>query len=177
MLKYLARFAAAKDGLAAIEFALIAPIMVAMFYGAVELSSAVDCNSRVSRVGATVADLVAQAASVTSTDTSNIFKCANAILYPYASANAKIVVSSLVDNGKGGATVAWSDAQNTMARTKGATVSVPEGLITSGSGGSVILAEITYTYTAPITHFLGGPVTLKDSFYSKPRRSTTVTHS
>ena len=177
MLKLLTRFAKARQGLAAVEFALIAPVMIMLFYGAVELGTAVDCNSRVSRVGYTVADLVAQSTGVSTTDTTNFFSAANAILYPYASANAKIIVSSLVDNGKGGATVAWSDAQNTTPRVKGATVAVPAGLITSGSGASVIYAEIAYSFTAPVTYFLGGPITLTDSFYAKPRRSTTVPHS
>lgn len=178
MLKALHRFAKNRDGLAALEFALIAPVMIAMFYGSIELASAVDCNARVSRVASTTADLVAQSTAVSSTDTSNIFNAAYAILYPYTSVNAKIVVSSLVDNGKGGATVAWSDAtSNATARTKGATMTVPTGLITSGSGGSVIYAEITYTYTAPLTYFLGGAVTLHDNFYARPRRSLTVAHS
>lgn len=177
MLTLLKRFAKARQGLAAVEFALIAPVMIALFYGAVELCSAVDCNSRVSRMGYTVADLVAQSSTVSSADTSNIFSAANAILYPYAPANAKIIVSSLVDDGKGGAKVDWSDPQNTAKRVKGSTVAIPAGLITSGSGGSVIYAEISYTFTAPITYFLGGPITLTDSFYAKPRRSTTVTHS
>ncbi|GAA0550164.1 Flp pilus assembly protein TadG [Rhizomicrobium palustre] len=177
MLKLFARFAKNHDGLAALEFALIAPLMIVLFYGAVELSTAIDCKSRVNRVGFTVADLVAQSSAVSSADTTNVFNCANAILYPYASGNAKIIVSSLVDNGKGGATVAWSDAQNTSARSKGTTMTVPAGLITSGSGGSVIYGEISYSFTAPITYFLGGPITLTSSFYAKPRRSTTVTHT
>ena len=177
MLSLLQRFIKARQGLAAVEFALIAPVMLALFFGAVELCTAVDCNSRVSRVGYTVADLVAQSSAVSTADTTNIFNAANAILFPFASANAKIVVSSLVDDGKGGAKVAWSDAQNTAARTKGATVTIPAGLITSGSGDSVIFAEITYSFTAPVTYILGGPITLSNSFYTKPRRSTTVAHS
>jgi Flp pilus assembly protein TadG len=181
MLKLLQRFAKDKSGLAALEFALIAPLMVMMFYGAVELSGAVDCNSRVSRVGYTVADLVAQSASVSSTDTANIFACANAILFPYAPANAKMVVSSLTYDATGKVTVAWSDVQNATKRTT-APSDFPATLMLKDSNnkiipGSVILAEINYTYTAPITYFLGGPVTLKDSFYAKPRRSTAVTHS
>lgn len=178
MLKTLRRFSQNRDGLAALEFALISPVMIAMFYGSVELSSAMDCNARVSRVASTTSDLVAQATTVSSTDTANVFNAAYAILYPYASTNAKIVVSSLVDNGHGGATVAWSDATaNATARTKGATMTVPAGLITSGSGGSVIYAEITYTYSAPLTYFLGGSVTLHNNFYARPRRSLTVAHS
>lgn len=181
MLKTLLRFGKAREGLAAVEFALISPVMVAMFYGAVELSGAVDCNSRVARVGYTVADLVAQAASVSTTDTTNIFSCANAILYPYASSNAKIVVTSLTYDTTGKITVAWSDAQNTTKRTS-VPSDFPTGLMLKDSSnkiiaGSVILAEISYTYTAPVTYFLGGAVTLKNNFYAKPRRATNVTHS
>lgn len=177
MLNLFRRFRKNRDGLAALEFALIAPVMIAMFYGAIELSSAVDCNARVSRVASTTADLVAQATAVSATDITNIFNCATAVLYPYPGGNAKIVISSLVDNGTGGAKVAWSDASGgATARSKGSLVTVPAGLIVSGSGGSVILAEITYTYAPPISMFLGGSVTLRDNFYARPRRSLTVTH-
>jgi Flp pilus assembly protein TadG len=178
MLKLLRRFRKNRDGLAALEFALIAPVMIAMFYGAIELSSAVDCNARVTRVASTTADLVAQATTVSTTDITNIFNCASAILYPYTGANAKIVISSLVDNGSGGTKVAWSNATgNATARSVGSTVTVPSGLVVSGSGGSVIFTEITYTYAPPISLFLGGSVTLHDSFYARPRRSLTVTHT
>jgi len=177
MLKRLSHFLRARDGLAAVEFAFIAPVMIVLFFGALEFSMAVDCHTRVNNVAATTADLVAQSTTVSSTDVSNIFSAANSILYPYASANAQIVVSSLVDNGKGGATVAWSNAQNTAPLTVGATVSVPAGLIVSGSGGSVILAKISYSYVSPSLVVLTGPLTMSGSFYSKPRRSMTVTHS
>jgi Flp pilus assembly protein TadG len=177
MLKRLRHFLKARDGLAAVEFALIAPVMILLFFGALEFATALDCNTRVNNVAASTADLVAQSTIVSGTDATNIFNAANSILYPYAAANAKIVVSSLVDNGKGGATVAWSEAQNTAKRAQGATVSVPAGLIVSGSGGSVILAEITYSYASPTLVVLTGPVNMTGSFYSKPRRSLTVTHS
>ncbi len=163
-----------KKGLAAVEFALIAPVMVMMFYGATELSSAVDCNSRVSRVSSTVADLVAQETTVATTDTTNIFNAANAILYPYASANAKIVVSSLVaDATTGKVTVAWSDAQNTAKRTT-PPANIPSGILPAGS--SVIYAEVTYVFTPAVSYFLG-TVNLTNNFYAKPRRSVKVLHT
>jgi Flp pilus assembly protein TadG len=177
MLKRLRHFLIAHDGMAAVEFALIAPVMILLFFGALEFAMALDCYTRVNNVAATTADLVAQSTSISSTDAANILNAANSILYPYASAGAKIVVSSLVDNGKGGATVAWSEAQNTAKRAQGSTVAVPAGLIVSGSGGSVILAEISYPYTPPTLVVLTGPLNMTDSFYSKPRRSLTVTHS
>lgn len=176
MLKTLLRMAKTRDGLAAVEFAFLAPVMIVMFFGVVELSSAVDCHTRVATVASTAADLVSQETTVSSSDMSNVFSALNAILYPYSSTPAKIVISSIVDN-NGVDKVAWSNAQNATARTVGSTVAVPAGLIVSGSGGSVILAEISYAYSSPTTQVLTGAVTMTGSFYAKPRRSLTVTHS
>jgi len=176
MLKRLEPFARCKRGMAAVEFALVAPVMIAMFFGTVELSEALACRSRVDRMSATAADLVAQSTSVSTADMTNIFGASNAVLYPFSSAQAQIVVSSLVDDGHGGAKVAWSNAQNTTPRAVGANITLPAGLVVSGSGGSVIFAEIRYTYASITTHVLPTSITMTGSFYARPRRSLTVQH-
>jgi Flp pilus assembly protein TadG len=177
MLKLVTRFFGGRDGMAAVEFAFIAPVMILIFFGSLELTMAVDCRTRVNNVVSTEADLVAQATTVSTADITNTFGAVNAILYPYAAAGAQIVVSSIVDDGHGGAKVAWSNAQNATPRTVGSTVTVPAGLIVSGSGTGLILAEITYAYTSPSLVFLTGPINMKSTFYSKPRRSVTVVHT
>ena len=48
-------------GVAAIEFAMIVPIMSAMFIGAVEVSQAITVDRRVTQVASSTADLVARA--------------------------------------------------------------------------------------------------------------------
>jgi Flp pilus assembly protein TadG len=48
------------DGVAAVEFALIAPIMAVMLIGAIEMSGAVTIDRRVSQVAATTGDLTAR---------------------------------------------------------------------------------------------------------------------
>lgn len=173
MLRRTHSFLADRKGLAAVEFALIAPVMVMMFFGAVELASGVDCNSRVAHVASTVSDLVAQAPTVSTTDTTNIFNAANTILFPYAAANARIVVSSLVADSTGHVTVAWSDAQNTAKRTT-PPANIPAGILPNSS--SVIYGEVTYAFTPAVSYFLG-TVNLTQTFYAKPRRSVKVTHT
>ena len=175
MLKRFFRMLKARDGLAAVEFAFLAPVMIVMFFGAIELSAAVDCKTRVTAVASTAADLVAQETTVSSSDMANVFAALNAIVYPYPSGAARIVISSILYKTSTTGTVAWSNAQNTAARTVGATVTVPAGLLTSG--GSVILAEITYAYASPTTQVLTGAVTMTGSFYAHPRRSATVAHT
>ena len=119
MLTNLHRMWRSKDGLAAVEFALLAPVMLLMFFGTVELSAALDCRARVNNVASTAADLVAQETSVSSSDMANVFAALNSIIYPYSTTPAKIVISSLTYNTSTTGKVAWSDAQNATARTVG----------------------------------------------------------
>jgi Flp pilus assembly protein TadG len=172
MLKFLLRAMRAKDGLAAIEFVFIAPIMITMIFGTIEASSALNCSANVTEVASTAADLIAQESQVDNADMSNVFSALNSLLYPFPTSSAKIVITSVIDNGSGGGKVAWSDAQNATARSVGSAVSVPAGLITSG--GSVILAEITYTYTSPSTYFMNLPLTMSNTFYARPRRVAQI---
>jgi len=56
----LRRWKADSEGVAAVEFAMIVPIMAIMFIGAVELSQAITVDRRVSQVASATADLVAR---------------------------------------------------------------------------------------------------------------------
>ena len=99
-------------------------------------------------------------------------------MYPYpTNPNMKIIVSSLIDVGNNQVKVAWSDAQNTTARTVNSIVSIPAGLVTSGGGGSVILAEVTYGYTSPAGHLIVGTLTMTDKFYERPRQTAQITRT
>ncbi len=173
MLSAIRRALRAKDAMAAVEFALIAPILVGLFLGTVELTDALVCDQKVTGLASTAADLIAQETAVTTNDMSNVLAAVNSIVYPYPTASIKVVISSLVDDGHGGAKVAWSCAEHTTARTVNSAVTVPTGVITSG--GSVILAEITYPFASSVGKLIVGTRNLTSSFYSRPRRSTTVT--
>lgn len=166
-------FYRAKSGVAALEFALMLPLVLLGFLGASEVSSAVQVSQKVSQTASTVADLVAQATTISNADETNIFAAANAITFPYPSAGETIVISSVVDNGGGMGRVIWSDAQNGAARAVGSTVPLPAGVITAG--GSAILAEVRYSYTPPTAYVITGAINMQSQFFSRPRRVAMVT--
>jgi len=147
-------------------------VLAAMFLGTIELSDALNCQQKVTGLASTAADLVAQDTAISTSDMSNVYSAVNSIIYPYATTGLKIVITSLVDNGSGGGKVAWSCAQNGAARTANSTVTVPSGVITTG--GSVILAEISYPYSSPVSDYITGTITMTQTFYSRPRRTVTV---
>ena len=164
-------------GMAATEFALIAPLMLTLYFGVTEVADGLTANTKAASVAATAADLAAQNDKLCNAEMTDIFAALNAIMFPYPTANTRIVITSLIDAGNNQIKVAWSDAQNGTPRTVSSFVTIPTGLVTSGSGGSVILAEVTYNYTSPAGQLIYGTVPMNDTFYGHPRRVAQVTRT
>ena len=162
------RFAAASDGMAAVEFAMVAPVMIIMYFGLTELADAYDANTKATAVASTAADLIAQEKVVCDAEMTDSFTALNAIMYPFPPNSMKIRISSLIDNGNGTVKVAWSDAQNMSPRVVNSSVTIPAGLVTTG--GSVIMSEVEYTYNSPAPHFFPASVPMSDTYYLHPRK-------
>lgn len=158
----------ADGGMAIVEFALVLPAMLALAFGGIEVTNALICKSDVSNMASSAADLIAQESQVSTTDMNNVFSALGSLIYPFPATSAKIVITSVIDDGHGGGKVDWSKAYNGTARAQGSAVIVPTGLLTTG--GSVVLSEVTYTYTPLQSIFVKYPITMTNTFYSHPRR-------
>ena len=79
-----------RRGVAAVEFAVIVPLMLVMFFGTVEFSSGVAVDRKVSLVTQELADLVSRNPSVADTDIANFNTIANAMLTPYSTTPLKV---------------------------------------------------------------------------------------
>ncbi|HEY1629793.1 MAG TPA: TadE/TadG family type IV pilus assembly protein [Rhizomicrobium sp.] len=181
MLRKLRAFFKDKRGLAAVEFGLIAPVMGTMLVGTVEVCNALECKQKVTSIASSVADLVAQEKTIKQTDMNNIFTAANQLIYPFSSTGSSIVVSSIMSDGNGNGTVAWSKAQNGTTLTTGSAVMVPTGLMTASACArnacSVILTTVNYSYSSPLGKYFIGSSLMSDYFYARPRKSASVTWS
>ena len=164
----------AKDerGVSAVEFAMLLPLMLSLYLGAVEVSQGIGADRKVTLTARTVADLVSQAQSVNNNDMTNSLNAASAVMSPYSVSNLKVVVSSVKINAQGVATVDWSDTLNGTARAKDSTVTLPTALNIPNT--SLIWSEVQYTYTPVVGHFITGSLSLKDQIYMRPRMSDTV---
>lgn len=161
-----------ESGVSAVEFAMILPIMITMYIGAVEFSHALTIDRRVTSVASSAADLVAQSEEVNSAELTDIFTAATSVMTPYSADPISITLTSVVADENNDTTVAWSCAHNGAAHAKDSAFAVPPGLTQPFS--SVIVAEVSYQYVPTVSEFLTGGVTLTDTFYLRPRRSLTV---
>lgn len=168
----LARFAGCRSGLSAVEFALVAPIMITTYFGACEMCDILLANRKVTNVAAATTDLVAQATQIANADMTNIFNAATAIMAPYNVNALEITVSSVNTDASGNTKIGWSDALHTTARAPGSAYTLPTGLATPG--GSIIMTEVKFTYATPIGTFVTNGITFTDKFYQRPRRVTVI---
>ena len=72
------------SGLAAVEFAMIVPLMLVLFFGTVEFSSGVAVDRKVTVMARTLSDLTSQNISVTDTQLTNFFNASTGIMTPYS---------------------------------------------------------------------------------------------
>ncbi|MGD1933694.1 MAG: TadE/TadG family type IV pilus assembly protein [Candidatus Phaeomarinobacter sp.] len=159
-------------GMSAVEIALLLPVMVVMYLGAVEIAAGLIAHRKATAVASTAADLAAQALALSNADVNDIFGASRAILAPYDATGVQIVLTSASDQGTGSIRVDWSDGYNTAPHATGSTIVVPNNLVFTN--GSVIIAEVTYTYTSTMGEYLTGSRIMEDTFYARPRRSLVV---
>ena len=179
-------FRKSDDGVAAVEFAILLPLLISMFFGVVETSLALLCRADVSVMAATAADLISQVNAASTTDITNVYAAAGTILYPYYSGGSTgkptIRITSVIYDTTSKSTtsgkVAWTCAQagtgtlTPTSRAVGDTVTLPQALMTTN--GSVIIAEVAYNYASPTTKVITGPINMTNNFYTKPRRIAQI---
>jgi Flp pilus assembly protein TadG len=168
----LSRFARDRRGVSAVEFALVAPLLIALYLGCVEVSDGVSADRKVTLTASTVANLAGRVTTITAADMTNILDASSAIIAPYSTSNLAITVSCLdIDKDKN-ATVKWSAARNGAARATGSSYTFDSANSALDIANSqLILAEVTYAYTPIIGYTITGTLTLSDHMFMSPRIS------
>jgi Flp pilus assembly protein TadG len=162
-----------RAGATAVEFALILPIIVAIYLGTVEMSQGFAAYRQVSLVTGTAASLVAKQSSITATQMSDYLNASTAIMAPFPVSGITITVSC-ISIASGRATVSWSATLNGTARTVGSTASVP----TAFSGKSkVVLSEVSYPYTSVVAYYISRTLPLSWSLYTSPRMTAAPSYN
>ncbi len=168
-------FAGDKRGVSAVEFAMISPLMLTMYFGAIEVSQGISIDRKVTLTARTVADLVSQSASINNAGMNSVLQAATAVLSPYPTTNAKVTVSVLKIDANSKVTVEWSDTLNGTARAKGSTVTIPGALVVPNT--SLVWGEASYDYKPVVGYVLTGNLNLNDQIFMRPRLSETITRT
>ena len=175
-------FVASDRGVAAIEFAIIMPVLLIMLLATFDAGRAIAIYMKVRAATYTLAAITNQysmSAPIQSTDMQAITGATAAVLAPYPSAPATVTITQIKQTTSTQATVNWSYSLNGTAYAAGTTwARIPTGLTTSNACNSypcyLIFAEVQYTFTPSFGYFIVGTLNFSDNLYGTPRSSTCI---
>lgn len=167
-----------KSGLAAVEFALILPIMVLLFFGMLEASDLLTVNRRLSNAANSLVDLATHEPTITHAELDDLMVGTIRILEPTDTSTVEMRVISITK----GADVAsqpvvhWSrDEQGEAPYAPGATYAGLEDNLTLNADSSLIVVEIEYTYQSGYSgRVFNIPFEFQHSSKRWPRKSIEV---
>jgi Flp pilus assembly protein TadG len=166
------RFGGDESGVSAVEFALVLPIMLALYLGGVEVGDALTIKRKVTNVTSSLSDLVTQSKIISNNDMKNILDAAATIIAPYDDSQLKIKVSGVAIDSKGKATVQWSDAYHDNPLAKDSAITLPAGV--SQKDTFIVTTEVHYAFTPTIGYVMTGTFDLTDQFYLRPRLGSKI---
>lgn len=160
------RWTGDERGVSAIEFAMIAPVLIAFYMGMTEFCQGFMAQKRMGHVSAAVADLIAQEETVPAATIDDIFDIGGLIMKPFPTTTLHQRVSSVTRTG-GVDMVDWSRGDGMEARAEGSTMTLPADLVEEGQ--SVIVAEVTYDYDSAADYLMPGLTRFAHTYYLRPR--------
>jgi Flp pilus assembly protein TadG len=180
VLSLIRRFARDEGGMSAVEFALLAPILIAFYMGMAEFCQGYMAQKRMGHATAMVADLVALEDAVSQENLSDIMDIGGLIMKPFSDSTLHIRVSSVTfDDGVArvdwvygdpipGKDLAKDDILPTSTNCQQSLTScLPSDLLEDGQ--SVVMSEAIYDYESPADYLMPGVTKFTHTYYLRPR--------
>jgi Flp pilus assembly protein TadG len=179
-----------QSGVAALEFALIVPIMLGLYFMLNETANGMRAARKTTMVARIMADLATRPSNLSDADKNDIFASAAPILSPFPSNKGSYRLTSIRFDATGKGFVDWSEVQGTgigaahvrctptesrPTQPSLVPLNVPAGLKVANT--SVVLAEALVKYTPIMGYNITGEINLKDQLYMRPRTADFVTRN
>ena len=170
------RFLRRRDGVSAVEFALLAPVLLTMLLGLTEIGRYIYLRLKIVNVASNVSEVIARGDDVRAADLDALFDALPVMLRPFeAGARFAVIVTGVAVPAAGDpATVAWQRSGGGLTAasyvgTTGAAATVPADLAIPG-GDAVVVAEVFYDYEAWLLGFAASQ-RVREAAFARPRRS------
>ena len=163
-----------RRGVAAVEFALIAPLLLLFYCGMAELTEMMIAQRRLSSLASSLGDVVARENQLTNQQSLDIFSAGKALMTPFPTSGLHMCIVSIVSDATGKDTVEWSESSNapTDCPAPGPVTGIPVGVLPANQ--SVIMSKASYDYVSPTKLVAPKTITFRRTFYLRPRLSDKV---
>ena len=158
--------------IAAVEFALIAPFLILLYLGSVDLTVGLSTDRKLTNLAGILTDLVARGAvdDVSDALVNDYFEAAIPIMRPHDPTITGMRITIATVDESGTASVIASMAANGMiARSVGESIEVPQYYIELASGNCLVVGEATYRHQPLFAMVFNGELNLTQRSISIPR--------
>jgi Flp pilus assembly protein TadG len=180
LLKLLGHYRRNETGIAAVEFALVSPILFMLLLGGTEVGRYILVHQKVEKMAYSVADIISQLEAVTSGDVDVVFGAATELMNPYDEYETRgtLYLSSVhKDPDNADQTIRWQcqgggsmTAESGVGDpTTGGAVAVLPGSLDLEDDDNVIVAEAFYTYRPVLSWYAIQNITISKSAMFRPR--------
>ncbi len=177
----LRRFRRSEGGLAAMEFALLAPMLTVLLLGGYDLARFVRARSAVDKVGFSVADVTSQYDQISAQAMKEIFLITGSSLPDYVSGtNGVTILTSVVLDSSSKPIVKWQcySSAGTSWKSKvgasGANATINSGLL-QDANYNIIVSEVYFRYTPVFAKFMSSAFDIYTQQTYRPRLGSLTT--
>lgn len=166
------RFLRNRRGVALIEFAIVLPVLMLLFFGGFTMASGMAFNRKLSVATRALADLTSQRAAVDRDALSGIVAMGAPIVVPYRLANGLTRVSQVVTDGNGDGRIDWSYAGDGTALARNAAYPLPSDVRFPNT--AYLVAEMRYPFRPLASLVPLATIPLGENVIMLPRKSSSV---
>ena len=170
ILSSLHRLFCAETGIAAVEFALILPILITIWIGGVEVTQGLSVDRRLNNLASAIGDLVSRSKAINYAGVAAIFEIDEGALFPFSTTGLSMRVTAVNVDADQKALVRWSRAKGTTVRPDNENLNSLIDIKLRVANTQIIMAEVFYTYSPAVGYVITGDVALDDRIYFTPRR-------
>jgi len=179
------RFIVSRRGVAAIEFAMVMPVLLILFLSSFDVGNAIIIYLKVRAATYSLAAITNQYGTgstdqISTTNMPTITSAITQMLAPYSSTSAVVTISQIKATSNTAATVSWSYSAGGTALS-GSYTGLPSNMAKNSCNNTYpcyfILSQVSYTYTPLFGSYMTGSLTLSDSLLVTPRTTECVQYN
>lgn len=176
--KIVRRFLRDHEGVAAIEFALVAPVLIFAYLGMADITMGLMAARRTSHLAATIGDLASQSDNLTLSNINDLWTIGASMLQPFdTSKGLKMRITEVqMDTTSKTAKFVWSQPTSNWTADDNTTTFPAITTTQLPVGQYMIVTDVEYDYVSPFGQFLKGTTVFSYTFYHHPRNGSQVTH-
>lgn len=170
-------FVASVSGVAAIEAAIVLPVMLIAYFGLVDFANAISASRRVTVTASTVADLVTQTAGSTTTKAEllGLLRAAESTMEPFNEAVSVELYGYTVNNNAVQQTWRINNGNPCSGGARGIDLAKVKEL--AGTTNDVVVSRVCYRIEPIVGYVMKSSIYLNDQMALRPRYNARLTCS